>query len=113
MTTKMHKPAKGQRVVGLSLSFCVNDIIYHTVRLEDVDRLIVGVRAASDADWQMVVDDYCESYWQYDTTWAREIVATLRHEGKIDQPRLRGESTHNIADGWWVAADATIPVANE
>jgi hypothetical protein len=104
---QFHTPERGERVVGLSLSFCVNDIIHHRVRLEDVAQIVASTKAETDDQWDALVDDYCEVYWQHDPTWARGIVAHFRELGQIDQPRLRGEPAAEIADGWWTNAPAS------
>lgn len=88
-------------LTGLSLSFCVCDILDGRVLFSQVDK-IVAATAAPPERWDELIDGYCLSYWRNKEKEARRIVGRLKNLGMIDQPRLRGEEPHNISDGHWV-----------
>lgn len=90
------------RYTGLSLSFCVSDICKGKVNLVDVKKIVAGTCARTEAEWNMLIDSYCESYWAGFEQQARATVKGLRETGRIEQPRLHGEEPHNIADGHWI-----------
>ena len=77
-------------MIGLSLSFCIQDVIEGRMPVEAIDSLITGTMAETVEEWQELLDRYCAVYWRKDPVRARRIVTALRALGKIDQPRTRG-----------------------
>lgn len=99
--------------IGLSLSFCVSRICRGEVALEDVEKLIVGVRCPDEEAWAEVVSDYKESYWHDFPDQAEEVVKTLRAQGKIIQPKLQDPPRYPMtADGVWVDSEDQIQWSN-
>lgn len=92
-------------MIGLSLSFCVKDILAGKVREEDVERIEAGTKAVTDEDWDFLIRRYCEIFWKAEPERAAAIVQRLRAAGKIDQPRARGEEAANISAGHWIDAE--------
>ncbi|MDB5603445.1 MAG: hypothetical protein JWP25_345 [Bradyrhizobium sp.] len=91
-------------MIGLSLSFCVKDIIEGTVALESVETIISGTFFTDrDMFHTGMKHGYCHTYWRKDPERAHQIAMQLWDAGKIDQPRSRGEEPPNIHDGHWRA----------
>ena len=75
-------------MIGYSLSFCVSDIIRGLVDIKDVKKIVTPILSETDDEWDLTVAKYAEGYWRENPYRAREIVAQLRAEGRIEQPRL-------------------------
>ena len=89
-------------MIGLSLSFCVKDIIEGRVPLESVEKIISGTFFTDrDMFHTGMKHGYCRTYWRHDPERAHRIAMDLWDAGKIDQPRSRGETPPNIAEGHW------------
>lgn len=88
-------------MIGLSLSFCVADICRGKVNLEQVEKIVTGTMAGPN-EWDDLLAEYKKIYWQEFPKKAEAIAQQLMKEGKIDQPRLRGEEARNIPDGHWL-----------
>lgn len=73
--------------VGLSVSFCVRDII--------------GGTNVPDGDWSRVISLYRESYWSMNPDEGERICRLLVASGKIVQPRTLGKPAPNLVNGHW------------
>ena len=93
-------------MTGLSLSLCVRDILNDIYTIDQVDMVVTGtyIRYAHDLD--RVVENYGKHYWQKDPKAARNILMALLLQGKIDQPRVRGEEGPNLQNGHWIYSDS-------
>jgi hypothetical protein len=76
------------KVVGLSVSFCIQDIVSGKVAYDDVEFIIGGTRAPDTKAWARVFDQYCGGLWRGIEVKAMNILQRLVKEGKIYQPRL-------------------------
>lgn len=92
--------------IGLSLSYCVKDIINGVYGVEDIDKIITGTMAKDRAGWDKLMFRYCKAHWQANTREASEICMELLLLGKIDQPRTRGEYPPCVANGHWIDAES-------
>ena len=75
-------------MIGLSLSFCVKEILYGKKSLDDIDALIIAVRAKPGSDsWNEVIKTYKESYWK---DFDNDLIDTILKEiqSKIYIPRV-------------------------
>ena len=91
-----------KKLVGLSLSFCVKDILQGKVKLEDVDSIVAGTRARTDEDWIALLSSYSANYWyDFSQEEIKAVVDALKVKG-IDQPRVRDEEPPQIYNGYWV-----------
>jgi|GEM_PF-6309739 len=52
------------KLVGLSLSFCIADVLDGYVQEEDIEMIIAGTCASTKEDWREVFDEYKMYYWQ-------------------------------------------------
>lgn len=94
--------------IGLSLSFCIKDIIKGNVDVRDVKEIICGTQCKTAVDWERVIGTYSELYWKENPIEAQRIFSLMKKFGKIKQPRLEGGEAPNISEGWWVNADEEI-----
>lgn len=101
---------KGPPLVGLSLSFCVTDILRGCIALEDVTKLVTGTQLRDEADWEKCLGEYCQTYWRDDPLEALAIVRQLRESGRIEQPRLENEAHYPLiyAGNWVTSSDQGI-----
>jgi len=91
-----------RKLIGLSLSFCVADIVRGIVQLQEVDKIITATAAESPAEWFQLLAQYRDMYWDFNPDECEGVVHTLMKAGKIEQPRLEGKQAHSIADGHWL-----------
>jgi hypothetical protein len=109
------------KLIGLSLSFCVRDIVEGKVAYEQVTKLITGTCAPDDKEWELLMKDYLAWYWwgtegakirPADERKAKAAIAIanrLRSEGKIEQPRhSTGMCPQWFHDGRWVRDESEI-----
>ncbi len=87
---------------GLSLSFCVRDIVNGRVPLDQVDKIIASTRASSRFDWDDLIKEYKKVYWSEKPDECEQLARQLIDAGMIEQPRLKGKEAHNIAAGHWI-----------
>jgi hypothetical protein len=94
--------------IGLSLSFCIKDILLGRVALEEVDRLITGTCAVTDEDWEEVLESYCEVYWRDFPEQAKELANKVRSEGRISQPKCNSRKAPFVGRTHWVNSEVEI-----
>jgi len=93
------------KMIGLSLSLCVSQIARGEVKEKNVEKIIAATNAPDLATFEEVLASYCKTYWHDYSEKAREIAMRFWNNGKIDQPRTRGEAVYFIGDGKWMDAD--------
>jgi len=96
------------RLIGLSVSACIRDIILGKVDESDVVAIVGGTDVRNDV--RQVVDHYSRakhSPWEKDPERARRIFMKLWDEGKIIQPRQLGLEPLFVGGGrhWAVQVD--------
>lgn len=104
--------------IGLSLSYCVNDILQGKVRLEDVLRIYTSTALTTPEQWERMQELYCGVYWSKNPEEAVRIVAALRDSGRIIQPKLEGRvallyGPHEEGFHWWASSEDAITWCNE
>jgi hypothetical protein len=77
-------------MIGLSVSFCVRDIVAGKVPLADVEKIIAGTNAPTLEVWEGVVKHYRDVYWRNNPDECERVFRQLLAEGKIHQPRVEG-----------------------
>lgn len=87
--------------IGLSLSFCVRDIINGIVGFDDVLYIICGTNYTNDKEFNEILDHYAEYYWSELPQLARFVANQLREQGKLIQPRLQGAHIPTLENGLW------------
>jgi len=97
---------KTKKMIGLSLSLCIRDIIHGIYTVDDVVKIITGTCIKNMADYDYALNHsargYCVNYWQANPGKGEAIFMQLLLAGKIDQPRLRDEPTPNLQNGHWL-----------
>lgn len=101
-----------KKMVGLSLSHCIKDIIEGKVLIDNIARIVSGTAARDEEEWTKLVDNYCRDVWHKDPIWARAAVTLLRREGRIEQMRLTRHETMvpSLDAGHWIEQDVQIPI---
>jgi hypothetical protein len=90
-------------MIGMSLSFCVKDILNGEVDLKDVEKIIAGTNMPKrDIFEEAIKTNYAPVYWKKNPKKGVEIALELWDSGKLDQPRTRGEEHPGVYDGIWV-----------
>ena len=95
---------KDKKLIGLSLSQCIKDIIEGKVKEESVVKIITRTCARNEEEWGMLIYIYQKKYWSNNADQAREICLRLRNAGKIEQPRIKNERIYSLDNGHWEEA---------
>ena len=90
-------------MIGLSLSFCIPQILADKVRIEDVELVI------SDAyfETRMQLEERMDYLVTNDTVWKknpegyRAIALALYDDRKLISPRAVGQQPPEHASNWW------------
>jgi (2Fe-2S) ferredoxin len=97
--------------IGLSLSFCVKDILAGKVSIDAVKAIISGTLIQSEKELQGLLSAYSETYWRdFSDEAAEEIVRKLIISGKFIQPRVFNIKPPNIHKGYWVSATRNLDI---
>jgi hypothetical protein len=96
------------KMIGLSLSKCVQDIINGKQKLEEVIKIISRTRVRSAEEWDNLIRDYKKAAWGKSPDLAEKIVRQLIAEGKIEQPRLTSERCPMVDQVHWVTSEDLI-----
>lgn len=88
-------------LIGLSLSFCIADIINGRVNRDDVLYIIAGTRIRNVDEFNRVLDTYADCYWSNLPQLARSIATDFYNQGLLLQPRIQGGMPPTIFDGAW------------
>lgn len=104
-----------KKVVGLSLSFCVRDIMDGKVAIDDVQFITSGTHATCPEDWDEVIATYRKAYWYKDPDRGEVIARYFIGNGLILQPRMEGNRPlfHNSLDRKWIPVDEFNRLARE
>lgn len=89
-------------MIGYSLSLCIASIAEGKTAEGDVQKIIAATRAATPADFEWVIEHYNEMYWDQ-LPEAENIARRLWAAGKIEQPRVQGNTHPGIDKGIWEA----------
>ena len=90
--------------VGLSLSFCIRDIMEGKIKEEEVKEILSGTNAGTSEQLEDVLGLYKKIYWTGYPEEAAALARRLFAAGKIKQPITEGARPHNIVDGYWLDA---------
>lgn len=92
-----------KKLIGLSLSLCIKDIItYGEIKPEMVEMLITGTRMVDDNDLEHVIGSYEGLYWSVNPQAGAELARRFWREKRIFQPRKVGKRPFPIGDGrYW------------
>ena len=85
--------------VGLSLSFCVKDIVNGRVKLEEVSHIVTACKFANSEDLQVIIDIYKGVYWEGKEDEGERVAKYLFEKGKLLSPRACGMPYPDIVNG--------------
>jgi hypothetical protein len=77
--------------IGLSLSFCVKDLMSGEVLPDEVQFIIAGTSIESDEEFKKACESYASSYWIKNPNEGKFHAKWLWEEKKIHQPKLDSE----------------------
>jgi len=80
------------KLIGLSLSQCVADIIKGNAREDNVEKIIARTAVKNAADLDELINNYRNTYWADNPDLGEEIARRLFEENKVEQPRLLDNS---------------------
>lgn len=100
-------------MIGLSISFCISDILRGKVSITDVEKIVSGTKVVVPAQWDYLAKEYKKYYWQDDPVRGEQILRQLLAEGKIYQPRVHDGRCPVIDSGRWVGSELEINYRNE
>lgn len=96
------------KLTGLSLSFCIKDVAIGKVTMEQIKKLITGTNALNREEFEAVLKEYCETYWDEFPEEAKRVAKALWDAGLIDQPRTRGEMPPFVGQGHWINSNGDV-----
>ena len=89
--------------IGLSLSLCVKDIIEGRVALSDVTVIVSNTAFPDDdAGWAHMFTYHRKGYWYNNPDTARSVLAYLRANGMLIQPRLDNPHYGHKSNPHWI-----------
>lgn len=89
-------------MIGLSISFCIRDIIEGKVQESDVEKIVANTKCETLQHWQEVILQYRRIFWRKNPELGEALCWRFVADNMIDQPRCRGEESHNISQGHWL-----------
>lgn len=97
-------------MIGLSLSFCVSDIVRGEVPIERVEKIVAGTAAATPTQWEEVIEMYRKGCWAFNPNACEYVARMLLDQGKVEQPRLGDPPLcPDLTDGLhWVQVEADV-----
>lgn len=108
---KIYPP--GQPIIGISVSFCIEDLIRGRVREEDVVKIIGSTKCGTVEEWAKVIDNYRKGFWFENPDEAERLFRKFLAEGKIEQPRLKNNHHYPAVQGIkgdvWFLTEEEIP----
>lgn len=88
-------------LIGLSISWCIQDIIEGKVPLSRVRYIVAGTKIETQKDFEVVCNAYTKGSWRKYSERARLIFQLLWDSQQIIQPRVNGHQAWNISNGHW------------
>jgi hypothetical protein len=84
--------------VGLSLAFCVRDIITGKVKEEDVAKIIATTSVKTKAEWSALIEEYKQLFWRNNPMEGEAICRRFLKAGKVEQPLLKGKQIPDLSN---------------
>lgn len=89
-------------LIGLSLSFCIGEMVRNHIRESDVAKIVSATCAYTREEFVEVCDQYAECYWKDFPEEAKSLALFMYDNGRVEQPRLYNGVCYSIADGHWI-----------
>lgn len=90
------------KLVGLSLSLCIKDVLEGKICETQIDHLVSPTRWTTPEHLNDGLDAYARDYWQRNPMLGMQIARRLFSKGLVDQPRCTNNTHPGIAYGRWV-----------
>lgn len=88
-------------LIGISLGFCIKDILDEEILEKDVKYIISNTACQTEEEWEALEKDCLRVHWNNDTR-GLDIMRRLKNQNKILQPRLSDPKFHtNLNSGRW------------
>ena len=105
------------KLIGLSLSGCILDILLGRVSLTNVKVIVANTKFTNEQEFEQVISQYQRYMWSKDPQLAATIARFLYDNNRIMQPRLYGFGPHNHQGKRWIEEDqhytiGVVPVSN-
>jgi hypothetical protein len=110
MATYRKNEKKG--LIGLSLSFCVGEMVRNNISEGDVQKIVTSTRAPDRDIFLDVCNKYAKSYWNDCAGKAIALAMSMYDNGKIEQPRCEGKPCHTICNGHWADDESDIDTSD-
>jgi len=90
--------------VGLSVSFCIRDMVAGKVNPADVSMIVAGTKAATPEAWEGIITRYRDIYWRDKPASCEALLREFLAANKVVQPRLETDDDRatNITNGYWM-----------
>ncbi len=99
---------KSNQLIGLSLSFCVSDILTKQVELDNVLKLYTSCLWKSEQELEDLLKKYHELHWnQFELTEVKKVFNSLLPKISMTQ-RLAPPRCPNSFEGHWVTNESDI-----
>lgn len=96
-------------MIGLSVSFCIRDIIEDRMDPKTVEKIVGGISAPTPAVIDGIIRIYREVYWDEDPDACEKLFRQMLSDGKIEQPLLtKGIAPMLAGVGHWVESESDI-----
>lgn len=93
--------SKKPKLIGLSLSWCCEEVAAGKVEYGDVKVIITGTSARTPELFEEMIQNYRRHYWKDPTTRnkAARLARKFYKEGKLEQPRITHGRCPNMDGG--------------
>lgn len=107
-------------LTGVSLSFCVKDVILGLVKIEEIGQIIAATRFSNEVEFEDTVNHYARTYWRSNPEMGKATARALRSSGRIVQPELQNAPHPGFNYDWqatssptknWFRGEVVYPVA--
>ena len=106
MFEQVHRPLPDKMHIGLSLTYCIRDIIEDKITVDQVVCIITGTKLHSDEEWDRVLRGSAEAHWKKNPVAGMMIARYFKDKDLLIQPRLLGEHRYICADeGHWLVLE--------
>lgn len=100
-----------RKLIGMSLSFCVRDIVNQKVHLADVTAIVSSTMIERREHLDDVAAQYAVSVWASKPTECRDTALTIYESGMLIQPRIFfGIGLREPGGAIWIDAITNKPV---
>ncbi len=90
------------KLVGLSVSLCIKDIIDGKVEANNVEYIVGSTKGETAEDWKQIASTYARTYWKKKPEVGIALLEGFLWQNKIEQPRVTGDKPPSITHGHWV-----------